>query len=80
MIFRLLAMFGIVFALFGFATAPGFISRATRSRINPIHDLDTRDSELPWDLSGFVPVGIHDRRTHIPIRQWTMLPDFKRVK
>ena len=80
MIPRLLAILGILFALFGLMIAPGIMTRARRRRTFAIHRFHPDTSDIPWDLTNWIPVGILDRTGPFVKRDWTWLPHFKRVK
>lgn len=80
MLSRFLAIIGILMALFGVIVAPRLLSRRLRSKPLAIHRFDPDESDIPWDLSNWIPVGILDLRKNLPEKEWTWLPAFRRVK
>jgi hypothetical protein len=77
---RFIAIIGILMALFGIMIAPGFNSRRLRMRPLALHKFDPDESDLPWDLTNWIPVGILDVRNVTPEKEWTWMPGFRRVK
>ncbi len=80
MLSRLFAIIGILFALLGVVIAPGILLRKLRRKPLPIHRLNPDESDIPWDLSRWIPVGINDMRGLVPKKEWTWMPRFRRVK
>ncbi len=80
MLSRIFAIIGILFALLGVVIAPGFLYRKLRRKPLPIHRLNPDESDIPWDLSRWIPVGFNDMRGPIPKKEWTWMPGFRRVK
>ncbi|MCX6645120.1 MAG: hypothetical protein NTY09_01990 [bacterium] len=77
---RLIAIIGILMALFGVMIAPGFNSRRLRTQPLALHKFDPDECDLPWDLTNWIPVGILDVRKGTPEKEWTWMPEFRRVK
>jgi hypothetical protein len=80
MFHRVLALTGIVLALFGMIVAPGIVTREARRRILALHSIHPDEGDVPWDLTGWIPVGFLDRTAFIPRPEWRWMPRFRRVK
>jgi len=77
---RILAILGIFLALMGFMIAPGIMSRRTRSRPCAMHQIDPWDTDIPWDLTDWIPFGINDSTRRVVKKEWVWLPNFQRIK
>jgi hypothetical protein len=80
MLTRLIAILGILMALFGVMIAPGMVSRSRRTNLLAIRRLNPDVDDIPWNLTNWIPVGIIDLRRSVPRREWTWMPGFRRVK
>ncbi len=80
MFYRLLAIIGILFALFGVMITPGFVTNASRRRLIPIQRIHPDSGDAPWDLTNWIPVGFIDKTSPWLIQEWKWMPKFKRVK
>ena len=74
MITRILAILGILFALFGVIVAPRLITSSNRRRLTPLHRFHPDDGDVPWDLTDWIPVGFVERN------EWLWMPRLRRVK
>jgi len=80
MILRLLAIVGVLLALFGLIVAPRIVTRGSRRLRHAIHQLHPDEDDVPWDLSGWIPVGFIDGMGPYARREWKWMPELKRVK
>lgn len=80
MFHRVLAIFGILLALFGVMVAPAVVTRWGRRRMLPIYSVHPDEGEVPRDLDDWTPVGFIDRTGPWEIREWLWMPRFRRVK
>ena len=77
---RMLAVIGVLLALLGVIVAPGVVGMRRRRTQLPIHRLHPDDGDIPWDLTGWIPVGYCEKRGSSSGEEWKWMPLFRRIK
>lgn len=80
MLNRILAVIGVLLALLGVIVAPGVINPRRRRTPLPIHQFNPDQGEIPWELTGWIPVGFCEKRGSCSGEEWTWMPLFRRIK